>query len=68
MFNTFELIGDNTAKCNTCGRVIPTGIVNISGHWVQCTGKEFHITLMKMAEKKKTTIEDIEELRNDYLK
>lgn len=68
MINDFELIGNNTVKCKTCGKEMPTGIIGISGHWVQCTGKEFHTALMKKAEKKKITTEDVEGLQNDYLR
>ena len=68
MINDFELIGNNTVKCKTCGKEMLTGIIGISGHWVECTGKNFHTALMKMAEKKKIKTEDIEKLQNDYLK
>ena len=68
MISDFKLVGKNTVRCITCGKVMPTGIVTISSHWVECTGKEFHMALMKMAEKKKITIDDIEELQNKHLK
>lgn len=44
----FELItnvreGDFTTlrfyKCTTCGEVLPSGIITLSGHWAECTGK-----------------------------
>ena len=68
MINDFELIGNNTVKCKTCGKEMPTGIIGISGHWVQCTGKGFYKALMEKAVHEDLTVEDIEKLQNDYLK
>jgi len=58
---------DNTHTCETCGKEIPTGILNISSHWAECGGKGFYESLLKMAEEKegKLTEEDIETIRNE---
>lgn len=48
-FDTFELIGEHDKddfstprfySCKTCSTVVPSGIVNLSGHWAECTGKQ----------------------------
>ncbi len=68
-FQDFDLIDDNTnVKCKTCGEVMPTGIINISEHWVKCTGKDFHAEIMANAKAgKKLTIGLIEELTLKHL-
>ncbi len=38
-FDTFERVRDFVYKCKTCGKEVPSGIVNISSHWAECTGK-----------------------------
>jgi len=38
--DTFERIGEHLFKCTTCGKEVPSGIINISGHWASCSGKE----------------------------
>lgn len=46
--NGFELIGEPSDdfsvprfyKCTTCGATVPSGIINLSGHWAECGGKE----------------------------
>lgn len=45
--NDFELIGNFKVKCKTCGKVLPTGLISVSSHWVECTGKEFTKALIK---------------------
>jgi len=37
--DTFERIGDYLYRCKTCGKEVESGIINISGHWAECTGK-----------------------------
>ena len=44
--NGFELIGEHPTfdtlrfyRCTTCNAVIPSGIINLSGHWAECAGK-----------------------------
>lgn len=43
--NGFEPIGEHTFdapryfKCVTCGATVPSGIINLSGHWAECAGK-----------------------------
>lgn len=45
--NGFELIGEPSDdfsvprfyRCTTCGTTVPSGIINISGHWAECAGK-----------------------------
>ena len=51
--------------CNTCGARVETGIFNVSGHWVECSGKGFTEALMKIAEEKKgkITLEDVENVK-----
>jgi hypothetical protein len=26
-------------ECVTCGAIVPTGIISLSGHWAECGGK-----------------------------
>ena len=64
-FDTFEKAGDFLYKCKTCGKEVPSGIINLSGHWADCTGKSFTEGLMKKAEQTngRLTLLDIEELQ-----
>ncbi len=68
-FGTFEKVRDFVYKCKTCGQEVPSGIVSISGHWSECTGKFFTQELMKKAEetKGKLTPLDIAELQERCL-
>ena len=50
---SFKMIKEGLFKCKTCGKEIPSGIFNISGHWVDCTGKDFYQEIIKIAEKTK---------------
>lgn len=36
----FTLIKEYLFKCDTCGKEVPSGITNLSGHWAECFGKE----------------------------
>lgn len=67
--NDFEKLDNGFFMCKTCGEQVPSGIVNISGHWVECTGKGFTDALMEQAEKTngKLDIKDVEDLREKYL-
>jgi len=46
-FDDFEPVVNFTTKCKHCGSVIPTGIVSISEHWNNCSGKGFKELLVK---------------------
>lgn len=63
----FEKVADFKYKCKHCGEIIDSGIINISEHWVKCSGKEFYSALMDKATKG-LTIKDIEDLRERHLK
>jgi hypothetical protein len=53
--------------CPECGHK-DSGIIDVSTHWVNCTGKKFHDNLIKEREKgNPLTIEKIEELKTKYL-
>jgi len=61
----FEQIADHLFKCETCGKIVESGIVNISGHWAECSGKQFAEGLLElMINKGKVTTQDIEKLKN----
>ena len=64
-FSSFELIGDHKVKCKTCGEEMPTGIITISNHWCNCTGKGFYNDLMEEAERKngEVSLEFVEQLK-----
>ena len=49
----FTLIGNFRARCDTCGKVLPTGMVSLSGHWNECAGKGMKEGLIKFFEDKK---------------
>ncbi len=55
-------------KCKKCGEAVPTGIVNVSEHWVNCGGKEFHNAIINNPKCGKITSDDIEELKKIHLK
>lgn len=71
-FQDFELLTDKefTVRCKTCGEEMPTGIVNLSTHWSNCSGKGFHDAIMDLANKTggKLTLTDVTELQNIHLK
>lgn len=48
---TFEQVSEFIFKCKTCGKEIPAGIFNISGHWAECTAKSFNEALIKKEKK-----------------
>lgn len=41
----FKSVGDSTFICKTCGEEVESGISNISDHWANCNGKNFHNTI-----------------------
>lgn len=52
-------------RCNQCQKIIPTGIITISEHWVNCEGKGFSDALIASRNKKGAALlpEDIEKIR-----
>ena len=46
--DTFERIGEHLFRCKTCGAEVESGIINISGHWVNCSGKRQFDNIMKI--------------------
>lgn len=63
-FDSFEKVSDFMVKCKTCGEEVSTGIGNISGHWVNCTGKSFTEALISHAkEEGKIRESEIEKLK-----
>lgn len=69
-FLDFEQVGEFLFKCKNCGEEIPSGIANVSSHWVKCGGKNFYNGLMNVANGKdgKINLEDVEILRKKFLK
>lgn len=62
----FKHIGENKFQCSSCGEVVPSGIINISGHWAKCEGKEFSDALINRRELSgKITLQDVNYLRNN---
>ena len=68
-FDTFEKVKEFVFRCKTCGEEVPSGIVNISGHWTKCTGKEFTQAIMKRAEETNGKLTELEvaQIRERYL-
>ncbi len=68
--DSFEKIGDKMYRCTTCGFELPSGIVGITKHWAECTGKDFTEGIMKLAAKTngKLNESDVEQLRKQTLK
>ena len=68
-FDSFRLIREGVLQCKTCGREVPSGIFNISGHWAECTGKDFTKAVMQKAERTNGRLSefDIHLLANDLL-
>ena len=50
--DNFKQIGEFLWKCESCGAEVKSGIANIAGHWVSCTGKDFTKALLKAREDK----------------
>ncbi len=46
--DSFELFSDTHVKCKTCGAEVMRGIISISGHWVECTGKKQFDAIQKI--------------------
>lgn len=63
----FTQIERNLFKCDTCGEEVPSGIANISGHWVRCEGKEFSKELFSSFISGTLSLSKLEELRSKYL-
>lgn len=49
-----ESLEPHTARCNHCQKIIPTGILNISRHWSECSGKEVYEIIKGIDESDKT--------------
>lgn len=56
-------------RCKTCNIMIPSGIVSMSNHWSQCSGKEFYDDLMNLFHNTNgnVTPEHIDELNKKHL-
>ena len=72
VFGDFILEGDGIpagyCKCCTCGQLVPRGILNLSGHWCDCTGKDFYKALDQTYQvNNNLTIEDVDKLRDKFL-
>ncbi len=67
-FTHIEKDGLNFYECKTCGEVVPSGIINISGHWVKCAGKDFLNDIIKAANNKTLTVDKVNELTEKYSK
>lgn len=46
--NQFEQIEDFKFKCKKCGTKLDSGIINISGHYIKCKGKDLHKAIKGM--------------------
>ena len=36
-FDMFVQVGEHLFKCQKCGKLVDSGIINISDHWASCT-------------------------------
>lgn len=62
-------IPDGECKCPKCGKIIERGIISLSRHWSECTGKDFTKGLMgHYDEHKSLTVQDVEDLHKKHLK
>ena len=39
---------DDHIECKICGARVETGIINVSGHWAECAGKETMTEIYKI--------------------
>ena len=68
----FEMIYENGEAshliCKECGSHVERGIVNVSTHWCNCSGKAFKQGLLGvMLETGKVTLNDVERLKKEML-
>ena len=69
----FEMIYQNSEAshliCKECGTRVERGIVNVSTHWCNCSGKEFKNALWKtMFDNGEVTTDDVENLKSEFFK
>lgn len=69
----FELIGEHPTfdtprfyKCTTCEAVIPSGIINISGHWAECAGKGMMDAIHKIDKMPLSTKDKMDLVKNNF--
>ena len=64
--DTFERVGEYMFRCKTCGQEVPSGIINISSHWAECSGKEQMKYIQNLADMSMPTDQKITELKKLY--
>lgn len=58
MHNGFILVKEGY-KCNACGEVFPSGIVTLSRHWAECSGKGFMKDIKSLHQEGKLSVDNL---------
>ena len=66
MENQLRLKEYNIWECLNCGALLNSGIITLSNHWADCTGKEFMKDLTKLKEDKNLNIDTLQDLQNKH--
>ena len=59
----FTKIKEFLFKCDTCGKEVESGIINISGHWAECAGKQTMDSVNKISNTPLTTEDKLEQVK-----
>jgi len=62
----FTEIKQNKFRCDTCGELVNSGIINISEHYVKCEGKELFEEIKNIDKSEFSTEEKIELVKALY--
>lgn len=53
-------------QCDTCGEVVPSGIISISDHYCKCAGKELYDNIKKIDETNLKTKDKMDLVKNVF--
>jgi len=66
MDNNLRQIGPHLFKCTKCGDTLSSGIINLSSHWADCSGKDFMRDLKTAAENKTLDIKLLNQIKEHH--
>ena len=64
--DSFGSIGEHLFRCKDCGAEVESGIINISGHWAECSGKSVVENVMKIDRMSLAVEEKMNLVKNEF--
>lgn len=62
----FSFHSESEIKCDTCGAIIPRGIISLSGHFVECSGKELFENVCKIDKMPLSTKDKMDLVKKEF--